>query len=234
MSDQLLTVGRMAGCAAFGKMPSLGDFFRLGAAPDFVSPWDAWAQRTLTAARATLGPAWEAAYMSAPIWRFALAPAVAGTQGVVGVFMPSVDRVGRQFPLTLYALTGPGEQAPLRTLTGQGVLLSALEDLALDCLDDAMTRETLQARLDALHPDPLAEPSLIGSFGSALVLSNRGLGTLCADLALDLAGGDLHRSCAWSAGVDGAARLILTAGLPEPDVAHFLFDLDRPEIGAVA
>ena len=215
----------MAGCAAYGKMPSLGDFFRLEAQPHFVTPWDAWAQATLTAARGTLGAAWQAAYLSAPIWRFALAPGVAGAQGVVGVLMPSVDRVGRQFPLTLYAQTGAGEQAPLRTLAGQGPLLAALEHLALDCLDDAMTREALQARLETLTPGLIAGPSAIGSFGSALVLSNGAEATLCADLALDLAGGDLHRSCAWSASVEGAARLILTAGLPEPAVAHFLFDL---------
>ena len=32
----------MAGFGAFGKMPALGDFFRLGVAPDVVPPWDAW------------------------------------------------------------------------------------------------------------------------------------------------------------------------------------------------
>ncbi len=215
----------MAGFGAFGKMPALGDFFRLGVSAEVVAAWDPWVQQTLLTARSTLGPTFETCYMSAPIWRFALAPGVVGGQGVLGVLMPSVDRVGRQFPLTLMAQTGAQEQAPLRNLMWQAPVLDALEALALDCLDDAMTRETLQERLAGLTLQPTGDPSSIGTFGSALVLSNKVPQALYADLALDLAGGELHRSCAWSAHVEGAARLILTTGLPQPDVAHFLFDL---------
>ncbi|MGV8986885.1 MAG: type VI secretion system-associated protein TagF [Cypionkella sp.] len=223
----------MEGFGAFGKMPALGDFFRIGAASEVVTPWDAWLQQALQAARATLGARFEACYMSAPIWRFALAPAVAGGQGVLGVLMPSVDRVGRQFPLTLFVQTGLQEQAPLRNLIWQAPVLEALEALALDCLDDAMTRETLQDRLSPLALREVGGPSSIGTFGSALVMSNTIPDALCADLALDLAGGDMHRACAWSAAIDGAARLILTTELPQPEVAHFLFDLgDLPQTGA--
>ena len=50
--------------------------------------------------------------MMAPIWRFALAPGVAGPLPMLGVMMPSVDRVGRQFPLTLAAPMA--EASPLR------------------------------------------------------------------------------------------------------------------------
>jgi type VI secretion system protein ImpM len=216
----------MATFGAFGKMPSLGDFFRLGLGSEVVTPWDAWLQQMLLAARATLGSGFEASYMSAPVWRFALAPAVAGGQGVLGVLMPSVDRVGRQFPLTLAVQTGAQDQAPLRNLIWQADVLEALEGLALDCLDDTMTRDALQARLADLALRPMGGPSSIGTFGSALVLSNSAPETICADLALDLAGGEMHRACAWAADVEGAARLILTSGLPQADVAHFLFDLN--------
>jgi type VI secretion system protein ImpM len=152
---------------------------------------------------------------------------------VLGVLMPSVDRVGRQFPLTLAVQTGAQEQAPLRNLIWQADVLEALEGLALDCLDDAMTRDALQVRLADLALRPMGGPSSIGTFGSALVLSNTAPETFCADLALDLAGGEMHRACAWAADVEGAARLILTSGLPQADVAHFLFDLkDTSHIGA--
>ena len=215
----------MAEFGAFGKMPALGDFFRVAAASEVVTPWDTWVQQMLLAARATLGARFEDCYMSAPIWRFALAPAVVGGQGVLGVLMPSVDRVGRQYPLALFIQTGSHEQAPLRNLIWQAPALDALEALALDCLDDTMTREVLQARLQALTLRPMVGPSSIGTFGSALMLSNTAPDAFCADLALDLAGGEMHRACAWAAVIDGAARLILTAGMPQPDVAHFLFDL---------
>ncbi len=215
----------MGGFGAFGKMPALGDFFRIGTASEMVTPWDTWVQQIMVAARANLTARFEECYMSAPIWRFALAPSVAGAQGVLGVMMPSVDRVGRQFPLTLMVQTGSQDQAPLRNLIWQRPVLDALEALALDCLDDTMTKDALQARLAPLELGPMGGPSSIGTFGSALVLSNSIPDAFYADLALDLAGGEMHRSCAWQASIGEAARLILTEGLPQADVAHFLFDL---------
>ena len=215
----------MAGFGAYGKMPALGDFFRLGAEREFVTPWDIWLQTTLLAARKSLGTRFEDCYMSAPIWRFALPPSIAGTQGVVGVLMPSVDRVGRQFPLTLVAQTGYEEQAALRNLIWQAPVLEGLEALALDALDDTMTREGLGERLAVLALRPMGLPSRILTAGSSLVLSGEVPDLFCADLALDLAGGQLHRACAWSATIKGSARLILTSGLPQDAVATGLFDL---------
>ena len=215
----------MAGFGAYGKMPALGDFFRLGAEREFVTPWDIWVQNTLLGAKVALGARFEGCYMTAPIWRFSLPPGVAGTQGVVGVLMPSVDRVGRQFPLTLLAQTGYEEQAPLRNLIWQGPVLDQAEALALDALDDAMTREILAERLSALGLRPMGIPSRIRTSGSSLVLVNETPDLFCADLALDLAGGELHRACAWSATIEGAARLILTSGLPQGDIATSLFDI---------
>ena len=150
----------MGNFGAYGKMPALGDFFRLGAEREFVTPWDLWLQSTLLAARQDLGEGFEACYMSAPIWRFSLPPGVAGTQGAVGVLMPSVDRVGRQFPLTLLAQTGYDEQAPLRNLIWQTPVLDAVEALALDALDDRMTREVLVRAAGSVGPAPdgIAKP----------------------------------------------------------------------------
>jgi type VI secretion system protein ImpM len=228
----------MAGFGAFGKIPALGDFFRLGVAADFVPPWDAWLQATLLSAEQALGARFEGCYMSAPIWRFALPPGVAGQQGVVGVMMPSIDRVGRRFPLTLLAPTGQGEQAPLRNLIWQAEVLAGLEDLALQALDD-LPRDVLAERLAAMRLRPIGSPSRILTSGSSLVLSGDQADTFCADLALDLAGGGLHRSCAWSAeiegaGIEGAARLILTAGLPGADIAPTFFDVNGIFGGGVA
>ncbi len=189
--------------AAFGKMPALGDFFRLNPPPGFVPVWDAWLQAGLLAARAQLGDRWDACYMSAPIWRFSLAAGLAGPAPLLGVMMPSVDRVGRQFPLTLVvpvpaasvvsdgAMERGSERGPesgsenVRSsgaprLTGRGYgcrsgsdagstgstgnnsaavfachlgsapLFEALELLALDTLDDAMSRERLGDALASL------------------------------------------------------------------------------------
>jgi type VI secretion system protein ImpM len=85
----------------FGKLPSHGDFVRRRVADDFVSGWDAWLQRCLAQSRETLGDAWLDTYLTSPVWRFALAPAVCGAAAVAGIVVPSVDRVGRYFPLTV-------------------------------------------------------------------------------------------------------------------------------------
>ena len=215
----------MAAFGAFGKMPALGDFFRLGVAPDFAPPWDGWLQATLLTAAQVLGDRFEDCYMSAPIWRFALPPGVAGNQGLVGVLMPSIDRVGRRFPLTLLAQTGFGEQAALRNLIWQDKVLGALEDLALQALDD-LPRDALAERLAGMTLRPMGLPSRILTTGSSLVLSSELPDLFCADLALDLAAGGLQRSCAWSATVEGSAKLILTSGLPGPDMAPRFFDLN--------
>jgi type VI secretion system protein ImpM len=61
-----------AGFGAYGKIPALGDFFRLNLSGDFVEPWDHWLQETLVASRMSLGAEWDGAYNQAPIWRFTL------------------------------------------------------------------------------------------------------------------------------------------------------------------
>lgn len=138
---------------AYGKMPGLGDFLRMGVGSGFVAAWDRWLQVTLFEARATLGHAWTDCYMSAPIWRFALAPGLAGRYPVFGVLMPSVDRVGRQFPLTLVA-RGEGAE--------EGVY-AQLEEIALASLEDDMTRAGLQIALNGVSA---AEPETPGALGS--------------------------------------------------------------------
>ena len=88
----------MSGYGAFGKIPGMGDFFRFDAPPGFVQAWDGWLQEGMLSAKEALGEGWLAAYMSAPIWRFTLAPGLAGEAAVMGILMCSVDRVVHSFP----------------------------------------------------------------------------------------------------------------------------------------
>lgn len=131
----------MRGVGAYGKMPSLGDFFRIATPRSFCEPWDAWVQRLLTQTRAALGARWEGCYMSAPIWRFSLAPGLAGPEPAAGVLMASVDRVGRAFPLTL-----------VQVGAGCAPDFVALEEIALSALDDTMTKDKLADVLRDLPP----------------------------------------------------------------------------------
>jgi type VI secretion system protein ImpM len=92
----------------FGKLPARGDFVRLGLPGSFVAPWDSWLQLVLAGSRERLGAAWLPAWLEAPVWRFALAPGLCGADGMLGLLLPSVDRVGRYFPLTIAVAPAPG------------------------------------------------------------------------------------------------------------------------------
>jgi type VI secretion system protein ImpM len=123
----------------FGKLPARGDFARAGLPRRFVDPWDGWLQLVLPASQAILGDAWEPAWLEAPFWCFVLPPHLCGPEAVQGLWMPSVDRVGRYFPLTLARLGGTGSI--------DGGFLSAAEAAGCAAIAEDWAPETL---LDAL------------------------------------------------------------------------------------
>ena len=214
-----------AGFGAFGKMPALGDFFRLNLPRDFVDAWDGWLQAGIATLRDRMGGAWRGCYLSAPIWRFSLPAGQAGEAAMVGVMMPSVDRVGRQFPLTLAC---PVDLAtPAETHFLNAPLFDRLEHLALESLDDAMTRDRLQARLADL-PAPvtqMAEPLLQDHPGGLILSAKAPLQPLLARQSLPKAA--LSRGM-WSMILDGDHRLICCDGLPNIQQMQALFDLQAP------
>jgi type VI secretion system protein ImpM len=87
----------------YGKLPSHGDFLRRRASDAFVDRWDAWLQGCMAASRTALGEKWLDIYLTSPAWRFVCAPGTCCPSGIIGLMVPSVDRVGRYFPLTLVA-----------------------------------------------------------------------------------------------------------------------------------
>lgn len=87
----------------YGKLPARGDFVTVALPGSFTRPWDGWLADRLGASQVVLGTDWVNAWLEAPVWRFALAPGLAGPDAVLGVMLPSVDRAGRYFPLTFAA-----------------------------------------------------------------------------------------------------------------------------------
>ncbi len=85
----------------YGKLPMLGDFAHRRLPGDFVTTCDGWLSQGLAASRASLGDAWLDNYLTAPLWCFAWSPQVVDAQWWFGVMMPSVDAVGRYFPLVV-------------------------------------------------------------------------------------------------------------------------------------
>ena len=206
-----------AGFGAFGKLPAMGDFLRLTLPAEVVQPWDAWLQDTLPAARASLGERWSDAYMSAPIWRFTLPAGQAGPRPLLGVLMASVDRVGRQFPLTLAAPLAP-VPASLAHFANDA-LFARLEEIALAALEDDMTRDRLSEALAALIPPaPVAGDIAPHRYRGALPPQ----AALAAEAILR-AEGDV---ALWSMASPDEHRLLTCAHLPDAATLASVFDLD--------
>jgi type VI secretion system protein ImpM len=133
----------------FGKLPSQGDFVTRRLPWEFTSGWDAWLQAGLARARADLGEAWHNTYLTAPLWRFQLAPGVLGPTGWVGLWFASVDRVGRQFPLALVEPLPAGWEGRYAVLE-QDEAFFTLEDAALQALDPRLGFDTFDRSLEGL------------------------------------------------------------------------------------
>ena len=209
----------MTGFGAFGKIPSLGDFLRLNLPAGFVQAWDSWLQESMLQAKQILGDAWNEAYMSAPIWRFTLPAGIAGDGAVSGIVMSSVDRVGRQYPLTL-AISHEGGASALTHFANRTVF-EQLEDAALAALEDDSTRDDLTA---ALQDISWIAPTRNQMSGNAYVGALPAAQSLAAD-AVHSAHGD---AAIWSAMLEGNHRLLVTPSLPKGRDLMGLYDLSAP------
>ena len=141
----------------YGKLPSLGDFASRRLPPLFVEPWDRWLAAGLASWRQR-DEAWLEVFLAAPTLRFALGAGLpfGKSPGYAGVLMPSVDRVGRYFPLTIVRPRAAGEaQVPV-------AWLETLERLAVAALEGDWSAERLDAELGALDDEAApadAEPA---------------------------------------------------------------------------
>lgn len=141
MSQQDVT--RVQTPGVYGKLPCFGDFVVRRLPGEFTEIWDAWLQRGMAGLRDRLGGRWLEFYRVAPVWRFLLTPGIAGNTGWAGVLTPSVDRVGRYFPLTIAAPVSPSMDPPA-TLVGIAGWFDRIEPLA---------RHALTVSLDFEHWD---------------------------------------------------------------------------------
>jgi type VI secretion system protein ImpM len=136
---------RDAAIGFHGKIPARGDFVQAGLPREFTDPWDHWMQRMVAASRTVLGEAWLPAWLEAAVWRFVLSSGICGPGAVIGLWMPSVDRVGRYFPLTLAAVARDADTRGL--LREAGGFLAAAESAGRDVLENDLPPEELAALL---------------------------------------------------------------------------------------
>ena len=212
------------GFGAFGKFPGMGDFLRVNLPAGFVQAWDTWLQQGMLDIREQLGEAWTDAYMSAPIWRFTLPAGAAGSHVVTGILMASVDRVGRQYPLTLATC----HDAPSTVVShfANGRVFDQLENIALDALEDTATRDSLTTALAEVQlvPTGHATPASLPYAGP--IPYSKALATQ----ALVQSHGPTPAM--WSTMMRDDFRMLATSALPEGRDLRALFDLSPAQWSA--
>jgi len=198
-----------------GKLPSLGDFASRRLPQSFIEPWDGWLAAGLLALREAAPQQWLDAYLGSPSWRFLL--------------MPSVDRVGRYFPLTIALPLGEGP-ASTAQMTALWHWLARLDELARDALFDDWSPDRLEAELSRM-----VRPEFDAVAGVPQVPALQPGDMAALPDGLDAAVAIGHEAQAlWAARArgrgwwyacpdEGAPRLFTSQGLPQPLLLGRLF-----------
>lgn len=206
----------------FGKLVSHGDFVSRRLPDSFMQVWDNWLQHGLHASREALGEAWLETYLTSPVWRFALNTGVAGETAWGGVLMPSVDRVGRHFPLTL-AAGSAGQAAMLNWMENEKPWFDELENLALSSLEPDFLLDDFDAALQKINGLPVGGASNHGegldqSAWCFAINDIQGISANIAAVTKDIAQALLAGHSVWW--TDGSPHVspsvLICRGLPSP------------------
>ena len=220
----------------YGKLPAQGDFVVRRLASGFVQQWDAWLQACLAHSRNALGAAWEQLYRNAPVWRFLLAPGTCGNSAWAGLMQPSIDRVGRYFPLTV-VVELPSDLEVLDTMALAEHWYDAVEGVTELAFGTEVSLEELDARLAAtvfpaaaIVPSDSAEDTLPLNVREAPALKigcppGQGIAyvrSVLREEQVDVG----HSHCVWfDATAETIERVVLVSrALPEPDRFCALLD----------
>jgi len=150
----------------YGKIHTHGDFVCKGLPKSFIDPWDTWLQEAINTSRQQLGDTWLKHYLTSPLYRFVLTPGICGGYGWQGVLMPSVDKIGRYYPMTV-SLMDKQNINPFIALQTRNKWFVSIEKLVLSCLEDNFNLErfnsdlsqlSFEAESGAAQTEPLSTP----------------------------------------------------------------------------
>jgi type VI secretion system protein ImpM len=133
----------------YGKLPMLGDFAHRRLPLEFITACDAWLAQGIAASRESLGAAWLDAYLTAPLWCFAWSPRIVDERWWFGVMMPSVDAVGRYFPLII-AFSAPQAPSDAQALALWAQWYESAGRCAMQTLQDRATLDEFEEALAAV------------------------------------------------------------------------------------
>ncbi|ACV27907.1 type VI secretion system-associated protein TagF [Kangiella koreensis] len=129
------------GC--FGKIRNCGDFISRHMPHEIESSFTEWLEEGLAETKERFQQQWLDYFLTSPIWNFVIEEPDS-EQVIVGTMMPSMDKVGRYYPLIV--LQTINHDAGLNVS-----LLEEVETLMLSTLDKGVEQEQFVQALDLLH-----------------------------------------------------------------------------------
>ncbi len=156
----------------YGKLPSLGDFASRRLPHALATEWDTWLRAGMDELRTLNAQAWPEAFVAAPVWFF-MAPAQVTGNAVIGALAPSMDRVGRYYPLTIMA-AAPHAGSTLADDARLMTFFTGARTAIVDARRLSMTAEELDEHVSYITPpfevrrSETRQPSLIDDILSDL------------------------------------------------------------------
>jgi len=210
-------------CGLFGKLSAKRDFIALATPRNFLEAWEPWLQASLSASRHQLGDRWQQTFLTTPVWRFWLGAAVCGTT-VAGAIMPSLDGVGRYYPLTLHAVADTDAPIVSPDIDAQDEWFGIAENFLLSTLDQGVVFEDVSSALDRLTVPRTQSPGAgdgkivaLGKGMAGMISAGDGFGTALSSLRA--ASPDVYAAASfwWTTGGGDFPPLALSCrGLPDP------------------
>ncbi len=149
----------------YGKLPAHGDFLVRNLPQTFIDVWDEWLQCVVAGSRNILADDWLDFYLTSSVWRFGLDSGVVDQQRWAGILVPSVDSVGRYFPLSIAVPLAQGENLYALMADGDG-WFAELQQVAISGLHEQLTVDDLCEKLNHVAIPSCTRHCFISASGS--------------------------------------------------------------------
>lgn len=137
----------------------------------FTETWDRWLRAALDGSRERLGGRWREQFLSMPVWRFIFSARIVTPHAWAGVLLPSVDAVGRYFPLAIVAALPAATIDLVATLFAARSWFDDMEQIGLSGIAPGVDATAFDARICAR---PFREDWLRYREGTAPTPAGRG------------------------------------------------------------